>query len=231
MSKSMTSATPSILSYPEGYLPDSDGTPMAETDPHRKQMVYSLNALEERYFDVPDTYVSGNIFVYYRDKTGNLTSISPDIFVVHGVTKKDRRYYHVEEEGKAPDAVIELTSSDTRMNDLVTKRLIYAHMGVQEYFIYDPYSEALRPALRGFRLERGKFVPMTGARLRSEVLEMDLVLEHGMLQLYLARTGERLRSYRELAAATREAENRARQVEAENAHLREELAKLMESKK
>lgn len=239
-------------SYQEEYLPESDGKPMAETDVHRDLMIALLHALKEYFREAPQVYVSGNIFIYYLDENGERQSVSPDIFVVFGVEKKDRRIYKLEEEGKAPQVVIELTSSSTKAEDLVLKHYIYANLGVQEYFLFDPYGETIRPALRGFRLEGGEYEPMTGISLYSEVLGLELRVEEGQLRLYNPKTGERLRTPAE-AEAEHRAEKAARQAadaktkqaeakvaqelaarlaaEAELARLREELAKLQGQKK
>jgi hypothetical protein len=110
--------------------------------------------------------------------------------------------------------------------------------------------------LRGFRLVDGEYVPMVGARLQSQVLDIDLVVEQGRLRLYDRNTGQRLLTHEESEAARRKAEAKAaaaeakiaaaeakaeqelaaRQAaeakaaaaEAELARLREELAKLRE---
>jgi len=231
----------------EEYLPESDGKPMAETDIHRKLMLSSFHALDEHFSDNPQVYVSGNIFIYYLDENGKRQPVSPDIFVVFGVEKKDRRIYKVDEEGKAPDVVIELTSTSTKVEDLVTKHYIYANLGVREYFLFDPYSEAIQPSLRGFQLKGGEYVPMVGKTLYSEILGLDLKVEAGQLRFYDSKTGERLRTPAEAEVDLRKAEMRAaaekaakqkaeaqtakevtarQAVEAENARLREELEKL-----
>lgn len=240
------------------YLPESDGKPMAETDTHRDQMIALLDALAEHFRDDPRVYVSGNVFLYYLDETGERQSVSPDIMVVRGIEKKLRRYYKLEAEGKAPDLVIELMSTSTKVEDLGNKRVIYASMGVREYFLFDPTGEALNGQLRGFRLENGDFMPMMGARLHSEVLGLDLILENGRLRLQNSKTGERLRTHQEAEADRRAAEAKASRelkarqaaetnaqkelaarqaAEAKNvvlqdelAHLREELARLQKTK-
>jgi Uma2 family endonuclease len=194
----------------EEYLPESDGKPMAETDVHRENMIGLLHALKEKFRDDSKVYVTGNIFVYYLDAAGvRQTPVSPDIFVVHGVEKKDRRIYKVDEEGKAPEVVIELTSTSTRVEDLVTKHYIYAGLGVREYFLFDPFRENMQTALHGFRLEGGEYVPMAGSRLHSEVLGLDLRVEQGLLRLYDSKTGERLRTPEEAEADRRTAEAQA----------------------
>jgi Uma2 family endonuclease len=219
MATTQTQAAYRDDTFMEEFLPESDGKPMAETDVHRRQMIDLLNALDEYFRDDPQVYVSGNIFLYYLDEAGIRQSVSPDIFVVRGIEKKQRRIYKLEDEGKAPEMVIELTSSSTKTEDFVTKRYVYAKLGVKEYFLFDPFCETQRPALAGFRLDNGDYMPMLGTRLRSETLGLDLVMEEGELRLYNPKTGERLRTYKEA-----EAERRA--AKAENARLRKELARV-----
>lgn len=216
--------------YPEVYLPESDGKPMAETDEHRDIMMDLLDALEEYFRDNAQVYISGNIFVYYKDETGEMQSVSPDILVVRGVQKKRRRIYNLEVEGKAPEVIIELTSLSTKKEDLGNKRFVYANLGVKEYFIFDPFGDTMRPALRGFRLEGGDYVPIVGTRLKSEVLGLELRLDDGKLRLYDFKQNQRLLTRAESHAARRAAETKAAAVEAENARLREELAKLQNPK-
>ncbi|MDZ7269697.1 MAG: Uma2 family endonuclease [candidate division KSB1 bacterium] len=206
---------------------------MAETDVHRRLMLDLLHALEEHFREQPRVYVSGNIFLYYLDEKGIRRSVSPDILVVFGIEKKERRIYKLEAEGKAPDVVIELTSDETKVNDLGDKRYIYATLGVREYFIFDPLQETMRPPLRGFRLEQGDYVPLMGSRINSEVLGLELRVEQNTLRLYDRKTGKRLLTPTEAEAARREAEARAehearerRAAEGELARLREELKKL-----
>ena len=47
--------------------------------------------------------------------------------------------------------VFEITSRGTRLEDLGTKRALYAMLGVREYFLYDPLGEYLQPPLQGYR--------------------------------------------------------------------------------
>jgi len=196
---------------------------MAETDRHRDLMVDLLHALHEHFRDNPQVYVSGNIFVYYLDENGDRQSVSPDILVVFGVEKKERRIYKIDEEGKAPEVVIELTSSSTKVEDLVMKHYIYANIGVREYFLFDPYGETTQPALRGFRLKGGEYVPIAGNVLHSEVLGLELKIEEGQLRFYDPKIGERLRTPAEAEAARREAETARHEAEA--AHREAEAAR------
>ena len=202
-----------IDSHSDEYLPESDGKPMAETDAHLNEMLSLLDALKEHFRNDPQVYVTGNIFLYYFDEEGDRQSISPDIFMVRGIEKKPRRIYNLEVEGKTPDVVIELTSISTKTEDLYTKRLIYAKLGVREYFLFDPFGETIRPALQGFRLENGDYSPMTETRLHSDALGLDLTNEGGRLRLYDPKTGERLRTHEESEAGRRKAEAERRKAE------------------
>ncbi len=212
--------------YRKEYLPESDGKPMAETDIHRRLLFALSHALETYFRSRLDVYVSGNIFLYYRDEEGHRKHVSPDILVVFGVEKKERRIYKLEDEGKAPDVVIELISAETKAKDLGEKRYIYATLGVSEYYIFDPLHETLQPALRGYQLVEGEYQPMIGASLSSKVLGLELRAEAGTLRLYDPQTGARLLTPDEAEdKAVHEATQR-RAAEVEIARLREELARL-----
>ena len=95
----------------------------------------------------------GNILLYYRP--GNKRRhVSPDVMVVRGLEQRDRENYLLWEEGRAPNVVIEVTSQSTRDEDLEDKLEIYRdEIGVAEYFLFDPRSEYLNPALQGHRLD------------------------------------------------------------------------------
>ena len=49
----------------EIIYPDSDVAPMAESDPARDYLVYSVEALDIYFQDREDVYVSGNLFIYW----------------------------------------------------------------------------------------------------------------------------------------------------------------------
>ncbi len=94
---------------------------------------------------------TGNMLFYYEE--GNVAAFRvPDIFVVRGVVKEDRRVYKLWEEQEAPCVVFEITSRGTRREDLVDKRAFYEMLGVQEYYLFDPLSEYLRPQFQGYFL-------------------------------------------------------------------------------
>src|SRR5215831_13277736 len=100
--------------------PTSDGKPMAETDWHRELMEELIRTLKVFYAEKKNVYVSGNLLLYYEP--GNKRRhVSPDVFMVKGVSKQERPYYLLWEERKGPNVAIELTSKTTRKEDLEGK--------------------------------------------------------------------------------------------------------------
>ncbi|XPM55208.2 MAG: Uma2 family endonuclease [Leptolyngbya sp. IPPAS B-1204] len=199
--------------------PDSDGKPMAESDPTRDYLIYGVEALGNYFQDRPDVYVSGNLFIYYKQGVPDAV-IAPDVFVVFGVEKKKRRSYKVwEEGGKTPAFVLEITSKTTQEQDEEDKPQKYARLGVLEYFQYDPTGEYLQPQLKGLRLVEGHYHPIPANLLPdgslsiySEVLGLELRLTQGELRFY-TQTGQKLLSPSEAEQARRETEQALQQTE------------------
>ena len=155
--------------------PESDGRPMAESDLHADVMIYLRLALREHFRDAPDVYVAGNLFFYFRQGDPRAV-VAPDLFVVKGVPKEPRRKYLLWEEGRVPCFVVEVTSSSTQHEDLRSKKDCYERLGVEEYFLFDPLGDYLKPRLQGFRLVNGRYEPAgpvlesrtTGVTLRAD---------------------------------------------------------------
>lgn len=154
----------------EIFYPETDGKPMAESDLHRGVM-FAIIHLLQRFFAAQQVYVSGNLLIYYEE--GNrYKSVAPDCFVVRGIPSHLRDVYKIWAEGKGPEVVFEVSSKSTQRVDLGHKMRLYAELGVQEYFIYDPTSEYLDPPLVAYELVGGGYVPMKP--VKEEVLLGDL---------------------------------------------------------
>jgi Uma2 family endonuclease len=210
------------------HYPESDGKPMGETDVHIDALIYLREALRDYFRDDPQIYVAGNMLLYYE--AGNPAAcVAPDVFVVQGVAKGERRPYRLWEESQPPIVVFEITSRGSRLEDLGTKRAVYAMLGVQEYFLYDPLGEYLRPPLQGYRLQEGEYqrIPLEGeGKVTSQALGLELRVEEGRLRLVNPTTGERLLTPAEAQAARRTEAMARRAAEAELERLRAELARL-----
>lgn len=152
-----------------------DGIPM-ESDWHRAAMNLLIEILLYFWRDRSDVYVSGNMFVYFDPnqlKTRNFRG--PDFFVVKGVSDSERwrkAWVVWEENGLAPNFVIELTSDRTEAEDKGIKKEIYEQiLRVPEYLCYNPYTEELI----GWRLQAGHYVeiePNEQGWLWSEELQL-----------------------------------------------------------
>ncbi len=212
--------------------PTSDGKPMAETDRHRQIMVDLIDVLKGHFAGDPDTYVSGNLLLYY-DPTDKRKHLSPDCFVVFGVPDGERINYLTWEEGKCPDVVFEITSSSTKSADTRRKFEKYRDVWkVKEYFLFDPFEDYLTPSMQGYRLRGGQYVtiqPRDG-RLPSQLLGLHLERDGNELRLWDPAAGTLLRTAREDADAERrraDAERRRADAERQRADAAEaELARL-----
>jgi Uma2 family endonuclease len=196
--------------------PTSDGKPMSETEAHRKLMVALIETLEVYYVADPMVHVTGNLLVFYEEGDKR-KHVSPDVFVVRGVPKKERDYYLMWDEGKGPDLVIELTSKTTKSEDVKKKMALYRNvLKVPEYFLFDPFRDYLKPPMQGYRLVNETYEPITPVegRLPSEVLG-----------LHLERAGSKLRLYNPLTDSwlpTSDERNEADRQRAEAEHQRAE---------
>ena len=219
------------LPHEDIIYPCSDGQPMAESDLHAANMVYTACALR-LHFASPGrksgVYVGSNNFLYYE--RGNPQAVvAPDVYVVVGTPAYLRDTYKLWEEPKGPDFVLEVTSASTRANDERRKRDIYASLGVSEYFLYDPRAEYLTPPLKGWRLHDGEYrrlpavtvLASRGVAIRSEVLDLELrdEREARMLRLHDHTTRENLLTYEEVDRARTEETAALRAAEARNAEL------------
>jgi Uma2 family endonuclease len=205
--------------------PTSDGKPMAETDWHRDLMVELIHTLKAFYATQPLVYVSGNLLLFY-EQGNRRRHVSPDVFVVKGVPKHDRPNYLVWRERKAPDLVIEITSSSTRREDVRKKFDLYQDiLRVREYFLFDPDADYLDPPQQGYRLARGRYTPIrpVAGRLRSRVLGLHLERNERQLRLYDPETERWLPTPQERETQAEEARRRA---EAEVERLRREIEEL-----
>ena len=224
-----------IGSAPTLVYPESDGEPMAETGRHVRLLLDMIETIDRHFRDAPDVHVCGNMFLYYEE--GNPRKvISPDVFMVRGVSKKDLRTYKTWEQQPYLDFVLELASPSTYTKDFNEKKAIYEQiLRVKEYFIYDPYGE-IDPSFVGFRLVGDTYqeIAFVEGRLPSETLGLELGERDGVLRLYDPVKGMWFGPAREHVdeAETRasEAESRAQHAEAELEELRAALERLESTK-
>jgi Uma2 family endonuclease len=167
--------------------PDSDGQPMAETERHYNIMVEVIATLKRHYQDDENVYVHGNMLLYYV-KGDPTRHVSPDVMFTRGIAKKERRIYQLWIEKRAPQVVIEITSSSTRSNDQTDKLELYRDtLGIKEYFLFDPFGDYLKPRLKGYRLRAGIYREIKASeeeRLQSKQLGLELSVVDDRLRFF-----------------------------------------------
>jgi Uma2 family endonuclease len=203
----------------EVEYPSGDGKPMAETQVHLKEMIETIQSLDDHFIDQPKVFVGGNLLLYYEE--GNPRKhVAPDVLVALDVPKEPPRdYYLVWKEGKAPDFVVEITSKSTKREDKNKKFVIYRDiLKVSELYLFDPTEDYLHPPLQGFRLVGGNYLPIEpiAGRLPSQVVGLHLERDGAKLRLFDPATGKRLLTRLEACeAAERRAGDERRRTEDE----------------
>jgi Uma2 family endonuclease len=222
-------------------LPADDGEPL-ETSRHRDQMILLIQSLREGWRDRHDFYVSGNMFLYYSETQSKKVDYrGPDLFVVLDTDDHERRSWVIwEEDGRAPNVIIEITSDTTEQIDRGPKMRIYGTLlRVPFYAIFDPFSGQLD----GFRYDadHGRYEPIAKDErgyVRCEPLNLWLGVVPQYLEAYrveapwlrwidpkgdpLPEPSERAaketeRAAKEAGRAAKEAERAAKEAERANA--------------
>jgi Uma2 family endonuclease len=211
------------------FYPESDGQPMGESELHRDEIVYLIEAFQERFQGEPEVYVGGNLFLYYR-RGDPRDVICPDVMVVHGVPKLPmRRTYKLWEEGEAPCLAMEVRSDSTEGNDFDSKKALYESLGIDEYILYDPLAVRI-PQIRGFRLgDDGLYQPMApepDGSLVSHTTGVTFRLEGQRIRMVETATGRRFLRNKEKDAALAEAKRIAKQEREARLALEDEIARL-----
>ena len=207
--------------------PYEDDELLAETEHQYVPLTYAVAALKAYFSGQEDIYAQGDMFVYFRMNDPSAV-VAPDVFLVKGARGRHKRnsWFTWREGDVAPCFVMEIASESTWQWDATGKRDIYAHIGVDEYWRFDPTGECFSPPLAGGRLVDGEYRSIGVAkdedgilRGHSELLGLDIYVLPGLeLRLYDPERDEWLLSYeeqiaaREAAEAAREAERTAREA-------------------
>ena len=231
-------APPSEADAPHLYengvcYPSSDGVPLPDGETQGFAFQTLVTTLRAHYADQPRTRVNGNTFIYY-DETTPRRAVSPDCYVAFDVDVDVIDYhdnYRIWAVGKPPDFVLEIASQSTADNDLHAKRELYALIGFDEYWRYDPTpdSEFYGEPLVGERQVNGRWerIPVEPddagcPRGYSPTLGLDLVWEDTALRFYDPSADEWLKTHEEERTARATAEARAAEAEARAAELETE---------
>ena len=184
----------------------------------------------------PDTTIVGSDLYITRVPTGELADMSgvpyPDLMVAFDVDPAlylARNGYVISEQGKPPDFVLEVASRSTGRRDTIDKRVIYAELGVPEYWRFDETGQYHGTRLAGDRLVDGQYEPIAidelpngSLRGQSSVLNVILRWVNGHLGWYDPSTGEHIATIVSERAARAQAEARIHELEEQLRQLRGE---------
>jgi Uma2 family endonuclease len=193
------------------------------SDAHGDDCNYLKDVLKDRYRTDPSVVVLSDTGIFW-DVAG-LKHHSPDLAVIFGVkTRKEWRSFHVKTEKVRPSLIIEVTSPDTRVNDVETKVGHYAKAGVPHFVIVDAREKGKRRqiALIAYRLgpegyERQEPDDQGRAWLKPVDLWLGVRTDPqtggDRVALIDPATGEEIGDYTALSRARAEAETRATEAE------------------
>ena len=195
----------------DGYLVE-DG--MSQTNEHLRQTSLWYHLLSEQ---LPNATVCSDLPLHYRQGDRGAVLV-PDLFVALRVPPWVGRPSYKLWQEPLPELVVEMLSKTTSQEDVGSKLRTYEHIGVREYWLFDPNGLELRTPLVGYQLGAGRYEPIVAdaaGRLRSEVLGLDLHVYAGELRFRDPATGEDLRTYREAKKTAERADAEKDRADAE----------------
>lgn len=170
--------------FPSGDILSDE--PPLESDLHRDQINLLIRILKLWWRERQNFYASGNLTIYSSPNQKKSEYFrGPDFFVVLGTQKKDRKSWVVsQEDGKYPNAIVEILSSSTTAIDKGLKKQVYQDtLRTPDYLWFNPVTMGLQ----GFHLVDGKYQEIqvtTDGRLWSQQLELYLGVYEGKLRFF-----------------------------------------------
>lgn len=219
----------------EVYYAESDGKPLGENGFHVDCTLTLYGMLQDHFRRRrPDIHVACDMFFYYEEGNPKANK-APDVMVTKGIGGQPRRTFKTWVEKAIPCTIFETVSRQTRREDTKEKPILYARLGVQEYFLFDCIGEArLRPPFQAFRLQKGLYVPMkpgADGGFTSRELKLHFVPEGHRLRIIDLDAGRPLLFAWELAEQMEEEKRRAEEEKRRADALQAELEQLRAERK
>jgi Uma2 family endonuclease len=130
--------------------PSFDGKPMADNTKQFNWITLIKSNLEAVFVSQAAIFVAGDLLWYPVEGQAKICT-APDVLVVFGVAKKDRKSFIQHQENNIPPQVVfEIISDSNRQypTEMVRKFRFYEDYGVEEYFVIDPDTENMAFYLR-----------------------------------------------------------------------------------
>ena len=198
------------------HYPESDGRFLPGNTLQAEAVISVRNALDLHLEHEPNAVLEGNKFIYY-EKGESSKWVAPDIYVLLNHVYKCPSPYKVWVERKAPDFVLEVISPESEIRNRVDEKALYAKLGVEEYFVFQPDEARGSERLLGCRLGGDEYVelepdPESGPEreLVSKTLGVSLRVTGPLIRVRNVMTGEDYRSHREMRASIEADRQRAK---------------------
>ncbi len=202
-------------------------------------LIHYLEEVVKWLFHHQTCSVQANLNFYVTDDEDEYP-IVPDVAVIKGVPFRHELSWRIGVTGPAPQVVFELASDKTWKRDLEEKPNVYAQIGVQEYYAFNPYEPPLPLSRRKGRRLFGWHLDADTGLMRQVPPQSDGSLWSPQLNSWLRPDGMYLRLYDrssrrrltkgEVDEAKAEREALARQAATERAE-GEALARKMEAER
>ncbi|MDW8146118.1 MAG: Uma2 family endonuclease [Roseiflexaceae bacterium] len=143
---------------PEDVLHPEVGDFIVHSDRHETDRMYLTAVLRARLEESGAAIVLSDVRIAWD--APDLRPHGPDVMVIPGIRERQNwSTFEVAVEGVRPALIIEITSPETRENDLERKVEHYARAGVAQYVIVDDVSRGGERRLRllDYRLEAGMY--------------------------------------------------------------------------
>ena len=180
----------------EIIYPCSDGQPIADSTIQYKLIVKIKEGCESLFKHDPNVFVAADL-LWYPVQGRTDISQAPDVMVIFGRAKGDRRsYLQWREDNIAPQVAFEIRShsdSQTKMNKKVS---FYNRYGVDEYYLYDPENndlsgwQKIEGTLEVIEPMEGWISPRLGVRFELGEAGLEIYRPHGQRFLSYAELEE-----------------------------------------
>ena len=178
-----------------------------EQEQPQDQIIGYLYSFFTEFSQRPDVFLSRDTNICHDPRDLNVR-VSPDAYLAFGVDARairPRKLYLPWEVGKPPDWALEVASESTYRIDIRNKPLIYARIGVPEYWMFDPtgggyYGELIIGMLLSdgvYRRVELTTEPDGILKGYSPVLQLSLAWDEGWPRFYNPATGTYLLNWRE----------------------------------
>jgi Uma2 family endonuclease len=113
---------------------------MADNTTQSRWIVTLQGGLAALFRERDDVFIAGDLLWYPVEGQPHIR-IAPDVMVVFGRPQGDRgSYLQWQEEGIAPQVVFEILSPSNTATEMTRRFRFDEQNGVEEYYLYDPYT-------------------------------------------------------------------------------------------